>query len=133
MIGRVGICVTFQGTAQMIRFLNSRGSAPTLQGQAAFVKSTVSDALLAEVGEAITDARVVGWDLSAVVNVDWSALEEVDSLARRWNTLVVVVGADERVVERLQTEELSNVILSRSESAWSDSKPGLDVESLAAN
>jgi hypothetical protein len=67
--------------------------------------------MLAEVREAIQDARLVGWDLSDVAAIEGSAIDEIERLAERWGTLVVVVAAQPAVSLELQTRRLSNVVV----------------------
>ena len=92
-------------------YLVGPGSRPTAQGQAAYVESQPSAAMLDEVSEAIKDARLVGWDLGQVPNLEFSDLEQIDQLARSWNTLVVVIKAPPEIVRTLLIRPLSNVVL----------------------
>jgi hypothetical protein len=70
--------------------------------------------MLAEILEAVKDARLVGWDLADVPNLEPSALEEIDRIARVNNTLVVVFAAQRPVIELL-TRPLSNIVWSGSD------------------
>lgn len=94
-------------------YLNARESAPTLQGQAAFVKSCPSDEILTEMVEAVKDARLVGWDIADMPTIEVRVLEEIDRVARINNTLVVVLAAQSVVIELL-TRPLSNIVWSGS-------------------
>jgi hypothetical protein len=95
----------------MMSYLIGPGSAPNAQGQAAYVKSRPSAAMLSEISEAVKDARLVGWDLSDVPNIELSAIQQIDDLARRCNTLVVVVEAQPHLVRELSMRPLSHVVI----------------------
>ena len=67
--------------------------------------------MLAEVSEAVKDARLVGWDLRQIAHLEFSELEQIDQLARTWNTLVVVINARPEIIRELLIRPLSNVVL----------------------
>ena len=67
--------------------------------------------MLAEVSEAVKDARLVGWDLSELADLEFSSLEQINELACKCNTLVVVVEAQPPLVRELLARPLSNVVL----------------------
>ena len=79
------------------------------------MKSRPSEEMLAEILEAVKDARLVGWDLADVPGFDLRALEEIDRVARVNNTLVVVFAAPRPVILELTTREFSNIVWSGSE------------------
>lgn len=95
----------------MTTYLIGRGSAPTAQGQAAFVKSRVSPGMIAEIREAVQDARLVGWDLSELTNLDYAVLEQIDRLAQKCDTLVVVVAAPPEIERQFLDRPLGHVVL----------------------
>ena len=103
--------VTLRRGQEMKCYLVEPGSRPTAQGQAAYVESKPSAAMLDEVSEAVKDARLVGWDLGQVPHLDFGDLEQIDQLARRWNTLVVVIKAPPEITHALSTRPLSNIVL----------------------
>jgi hypothetical protein len=58
-----------------------------------------------------------------VDDIEGRAIDEIDRLARRWNTLVVVIDAQPPVIRKLMVRESSNLVVGD----WSVGEP-LDFE-----
>ncbi len=67
--------------------------------------------LVSEVTDAIRHARLVGWLLSDVPDIDLVDLARINTLASIENSLVVAVDPQPAVVRRLLHLKFSNIIL----------------------
>ena len=51
------------------------------------------------------------WDLSEIADLEFTDLEQIDALARKCNTLVVIIDAQPPVIRKLLSTPLWNVAL----------------------
>ena len=75
------------------------------------MRTSRSDRILAEISEAILDARLVGWDLSELTDIDAAIIDEVERMAQRCHTLIVVVAAQPPVLQQLQLRQSEYMVL----------------------
>lgn len=97
----------------MITYVGRDPTATTKRQAAIVIPDPGIDeaALLSEITDAIRNARLVGWKLSGVSDLERSVLDSLNRIARFEDTLLVIVDAQPALARRLEIGKLSNITL----------------------